>query len=120
MAGARGANNPNASGINRFTILTPFPRSPVRAKLEQEGRILSNDWSRYTADKVVFRPKRMTPHELQTMYDYAWDTFYASEGPELRMGTLFKKVIQKEIENGTYQRRHDVGRRRSFVRRAEA
>ena len=103
-----------------FTILTPFPHSPVRAKLEEEGRILSNDWSRYTADRVVFQPKRMTARVLQAMYDYAWDTFYAGEGPELRMGSLFKKVIRREMENGTYQRRHDVGRRRSFARRAEA
>ncbi len=103
-----------------FTLLTPFPHSPVRAKLEREGRILSNDWSCYTADRVVFRPQRMSPHELQEMYHYAWDTFYAGEGPELRMGTLFKRVIQKEMEHGTYQRRHDLGRGRSFRKKAGA
>ena len=28
-----------------FTILTPFPHSPIRAQLEREGRILSNNWT---------------------------------------------------------------------------
>jgi radical SAM superfamily enzyme YgiQ (UPF0313 family) len=100
-----------------FTILTPFPHSPVRVDLERTGRLLSNDWSKYTADKVVFQPKRMTPEKLERMYHYAWDTFYDSRGAELRMANLFKKVIQKEIEDGTYQRRN-LTMRRSFPRRA--
>jgi len=100
-----------------FTILTPFPHSPVRAEFERAGRILSNDWSQYTADQVVFQPQRMAPEELERLYHYAWDTFYAEGGPELRMANLFKKVIQKEMEDGTYQRQ-DLRRRRSFMKKA--
>jgi radical SAM superfamily enzyme YgiQ (UPF0313 family) len=90
--------------LAEFTILTPFPHSPIRTKLEQEGRILSNEWESYTADKVVFQPKRMTPEKLQEMYYYAWDTFYGTSDYPLRMGELFKKAIRREIENGTYIR----------------
>jgi radical SAM superfamily enzyme YgiQ (UPF0313 family) len=100
-----------------FTVLTPFPHSPVRAQLEQAGRILSNDWSQYTADQVVFQPQQMTPEELERLYHYAWDAFYAGSGPELRMANLFKKVIQKEMEDGTY-RRQDLRARRSFMKKA--
>ena len=46
----------------------------------------------------------MTPEKLQEMYYYAWDTFYADGGHQLKMGDLFKKVIQREMEDGTYYR----------------
>jgi radical SAM superfamily enzyme YgiQ (UPF0313 family) len=96
-----------------FTVLTPYPHSPIRAKLEQEGRILNNNWVDYTADTVVFKPKKMTPEKLQELYDFAWDTFYQGHGGQLRMGELLKKVIHREMEDGTY-RRYDPRRRRSF------
>lgn len=101
--------------VAEFTVLTPFPHSPIRRKLEQEGRILSNDWSRYSADKVVFQPRQMTPDRLQELYHYAWDTFYAGSGHQLKMGELFNRVIRREIEDGTY-RRYEPRSRRTFNR----
>ncbi len=90
--------------IAEFTIVTPFPHTPIRERLEQQNRILSSDWSRYTADKVVFQPQRMTVGDLQAMYNYAWDTFYAESGYQLRMGQLFQRVIEREMADGTYRR----------------
>ncbi len=87
-----------------FTILTPFPHTPIRASLEQQGRILSNDWTRYTAGEVVYQPKLMSPDQLQRAYEYAWDTFYGDAGQELKMASLFMKVIQKERADGTHVR----------------
>lgn len=99
--------------VAEFTIMTPFPHSPIRRRLEQEGRILSNDWSRYTADKVVFQPKQMTPEKLQELYTYAWDHFYAQGGHQLKMGELFKQVIRREMDDGTYHR-YNPRKRRIF------
>jgi len=90
--------------VAEFTILTPFSQSPIRRQMEKEGRILSNDWLKYTADKVVFQPKQMTPEKLQELYYYAWDTFNAESGHQLKMGELFKKVIRREMDDGTYHR----------------
>jgi radical SAM superfamily enzyme YgiQ (UPF0313 family) len=90
--------------VAEFTILTPFPHSPIRAQLESEGRILSNNWLEYTADKVVFQPKKMSPEKLQEMYHYAWDTFYAEGGHALKMGKLFKDVMLREMQDDTYRR----------------
>jgi len=95
--------------LAEFTILTPFPHTPIRAQLEKEGRILSNRWEDYTCDKVVFQPRNMTCAELQDMYYYAWDTFYKSCSQELKMGELFLKVIKREFEDGTYQRPKQTG-----------
>jgi len=104
--------------VAEFTIMTPFPHSPIRAQLEQDGRVLSDDWSRYGADRVVFRPKNMTPDKLQELFYYAWDTFYAGSGHALKMGELFKRVIAREMADGTY-RRYDVGSRRGFRKEVE-
>ena len=96
-----------------FTILTPFPHTPIRKKLEKQNRILSNNWLEYTCDKVVFQPALLSPDKLQEMYHYAWDTFYQGGGHQLRMGNLFKKVIAKEMDDGTYLR-YNPRRRRTF------
>jgi radical SAM superfamily enzyme YgiQ (UPF0313 family) len=90
--------------IAEFTIMTPFPHTPIREQMQQEGRILSNDWTQYTADRVVFQPRKMSVDKLQELYEYAWDTFYADSGYQLRMGQLFQKVIEREIADGTYRR----------------
>lgn len=99
--------------VAEFTIMTPFPKSPIRIQMENEKRILSNDWLKYTADKVVFQPKHMTPEKLQEMYYYAWDAFNADSGHQLKMGELFKQVIRREMDDGTYHR-YNPRKRRIF------
>jgi radical SAM superfamily enzyme YgiQ (UPF0313 family) len=54
-----------------FSILTPFPGTPLRKRLEEEGRIFDHDWSHYDMSHVVFRPKKMTAQELQDGYLWA-------------------------------------------------
>ena len=51
-----------------FHILTPYPGTPYFEQMKAEGRILHEDWDRYDTANVVFRPKRMTPEELQEGY----------------------------------------------------
>jgi radical SAM superfamily enzyme YgiQ (UPF0313 family) len=83
-----------------FTVLVPFPHTPVRAQLEREGRILHNDWIRYTGSEVVYRPAKMTPDVLEKMYHYAWESFYREADPSTRMARLFLNVIHKELKDG--------------------
>ena len=90
--------------MSEFSILTPFPHTPVTATYEKEGRILHRDWGRYTTAEVVYKPKNMTPDELQEMYAYAWDNFYKDVPQSLRMARLFTEVVRKEMADGTYQR----------------
>lgn len=47
-----------------FNILTPLPGTPLYTKMENEGRLLTKDWGKYTQDQVVFQPNNMTPEEL--------------------------------------------------------
>jgi radical SAM superfamily enzyme YgiQ (UPF0313 family) len=54
-----------------FSILTPFPGTPLQERLEEEGRILDRDWSHYDMSHVVFKPEKMTVQELQEGYLWA-------------------------------------------------
>ncbi|MEQ8763044.1 MAG: radical SAM protein [Planctomycetota bacterium] len=51
-----------------FHILTPYPGTPLFRQLEREGRLLHKDWSRYDTAHAVFRPKHMSPEQLEAGY----------------------------------------------------
>ncbi len=51
--------------VLEVNILTPYPGTKLFEKLDQQGRILTKDWSHYTQVEVVFEPKHMSPQELQ-------------------------------------------------------
>jgi radical SAM superfamily enzyme YgiQ (UPF0313 family) len=91
--------------LAEFTVLTPFPHTKAFDDLNSQGRILSFDWNDYSADKVVFQPKQMSPERLQQLLDYAWNTFYKEEPQELKMFKLLKKVAYREMAANTYRKR---------------
>ena len=49
-------------------ILTPFPGTPLFSRLKEEGRILTEDWSRYDSYTCVFRPRNLAPERLTDLY----------------------------------------------------
>lgn len=53
-----------------FHILTPYPATPLFRRMESEGRLLHRDWNLYDTAHCVFRPKHMTPEDLEE--GYAW------------------------------------------------
>jgi radical SAM superfamily enzyme YgiQ (UPF0313 family) len=68
------------AGVDVASIgsLTPFPGTPIFRKLEEEGRILTWDWSKYNArTDVVFRPRQMTPNQLQAGVEWVTKQFYS-------------------------------------------
>jgi radical SAM superfamily enzyme YgiQ (UPF0313 family) len=68
------------AGVDVASIgsLTPFPGTPIFRKLEAEDRILTRDWSKYNArTDVVFRPRLMTPDQLQTGVEWVTKQFYS-------------------------------------------
>ena len=60
-----------------FSILTPYPGTRLHQRLVKEGRMLSNDWSLYDANHVVFRPKTFTPDQLLAGYYGALKEVYS-------------------------------------------
>jgi radical SAM superfamily enzyme YgiQ (UPF0313 family) len=55
-----------------FHILTPYPATPLFRRMEAEERLLHRDWTLYDTAHAVFRPKHMTPEELELEQGYAW------------------------------------------------
>ncbi|MCP4199663.1 MAG: radical SAM protein [Proteobacteria bacterium] len=100
--------------LAEFTILTPFPHTRTYEELHAEGRILHRHWDQYTADKVVFKPKNLTEDKLQELYHLAWDTFYQGEPQQIKMASLLKTAIKREMDNGVLNRFKKPRRRRSL------
>jgi len=69
-------------------ILTPYPQTPVYEQLVRQGRMLTDDWTQFDMMNVTFRPKNMTPWELQEEFYHAAGHFYDFRSA-LRIGSLF-------------------------------
>ena len=48
-----------------FNVLTPYPGTATYKMLKDEDRIITEDWKLYDHNNVVFKPKNMTPLELE-------------------------------------------------------
>ena len=64
--------------LAQITPVTPLPGTVIHQQLESEGRILTRDWSYYDFFHVVFKPKKMTPEELQVGTDKVVKQFYST------------------------------------------
>jgi len=49
----------------QFLVLTPLPGTETYEEFWKQGRIMVQDWSKYTGHHVVFRPRKMTAYQLQ-------------------------------------------------------
>jgi radical SAM superfamily enzyme YgiQ (UPF0313 family) len=98
-----------------FHILTPYPDTPLFRRMDREGRLLHKDWTLYDTAHCVFRPKHMTPEELEAGYAWLYERLFSLESiwarrpldalavpPYLAMAILYKRmnpVWRRLIEN---------------------
>jgi radical SAM superfamily enzyme YgiQ (UPF0313 family) len=75
-----------AIDLPRFAVLTPFPGTPLHARLAREGRILTTDWEKYDGQHVVFEPQRMSVAELREGHERAWQAVYGYGAIIRRLG----------------------------------
>ena len=57
-------------------ILTPYPGTPVYEKFKKENRMITDQWDWFDMMNVTFKPKHMTPWELQEEFYHAATSFY--------------------------------------------
>lgn len=62
--------------LPRYAVLTPFPGTPLFHRLKSEGRILTEEWSLYDGQHVVYQPRRLSPAELLRGTEWAWKQTY--------------------------------------------
>ncbi|MBZ0165831.1 MAG: B12-binding domain-containing radical SAM protein [Candidatus Omnitrophica bacterium] len=63
--------------LPRFSVMTPFPGTPLYRSLEAQGRIIDRNWANYDVEHCVIRPQHMTPRELEDGLDWTWNQTYA-------------------------------------------
>lgn len=81
-----------ASDIDAYqlqpAVLTPYPGTPVYEQFVREDRMLAQSWSWFDMMNVTFRPKNLTPWELQQEFYHASRAFYNFKSA-FRIGKLF-------------------------------
>jgi len=77
--------------LPRFALLTPFPGTPLHARLDREGRILTKDWQFYDGQHVVFQPRHLTPQRLLEGHVAAWQKVYS-------YGAIAKRLAKARID----------------------
>jgi radical SAM superfamily enzyme YgiQ (UPF0313 family) len=60
-----------------FHILTPYPGTPLFGRMESEGRLLHKDWRLYDTSHAVFRPRHMTPDQLEAGYAWCYEQLFS-------------------------------------------
>jgi radical SAM superfamily enzyme YgiQ (UPF0313 family) len=125
-----------------FHILTPYPGTPLFRQMEGEGRLLHKDWRLYDTSHVVFRPRHMTPDELQEGYARCYERLFSHRSiwrrrptdgravlPYLAMSYLYKRsnrlwhlLIRHRLTATVWRPLVELTRRRhlKFRRRLEA
>jgi len=88
----------------RFLASTPYPGDELHGALDREGRMLTEDWSRFDGDHVVFEPARMSPAELLDAL-----------GRARRVARPLRRALGRAIEGGLALAAHRLpsSRRRS-------
>ncbi len=85
----------------QFTVLTPYPGTPMFEEMKERGLIETYDWSKYTTVDPVIRTEHLTSKDLSILIKYAYLSFYADPRfilKRLSEGDLFiVKKILKEI-----------------------
>ena len=66
--------------VSHSVIVIPFPGSEFYKKMEQEGRLLTKDWSQYDGRHIVFQPAKMSPQEIMEGMKWFEDKFYGGIG----------------------------------------
>ena len=86
----------------QFTVLTPYPGTPLFNYAKQHGLIEDWNWEHYTTIRPVMRGFHFTRQELGRMLKYAYRRFYLRPSflyRELRAGRLkdLFSIIMREV-----------------------
>jgi radical SAM superfamily enzyme YgiQ (UPF0313 family) len=87
-----------------FHILTPYPATPLFRQMEAAGRLLHRNWGLYDTAHAVFRPRHMSPEELEHGYQWIYERLFShasiwrrrpedlrAVAPYLAMSYLYKR-----------------------------
>jgi radical SAM superfamily enzyme YgiQ (UPF0313 family) len=74
-----------------FSILTPYPGTPIFDHALKNNLLLTKDWSKYTATEPIMKIKGATEKQLKALFQKAYISFY------LRPRILLKWIKNKQL-----------------------
>lgn len=81
----------------QITVMTPFPGTPLYARMKQEGRLLQPEaWDTCTLFDINFQPARMSVDELRSGLIELGEKVYNAEFTERRRRKFFQR--QRELQ----------------------
>lgn len=81
----------------QVTVQTPFPGTPLYARLAKEGRLLKDKtWDHCTLFDVTFEPKQMTVKELEDGMKWLFKELY-SEEEFLKRKRHYMEIIKSRV-----------------------
>jgi len=75
----------------QFSILTPYPGTPLYDYADKQGLLTTKNWSKYTATEPIMKLKNLTTKQIKWLFEKAYVTFY------LRPKILWKWIRQKQF-----------------------
>jgi radical SAM superfamily enzyme YgiQ (UPF0313 family) len=97
--------------VTYFSILTPYPGTRLHKRLVREDRILTQDWSLYDANHVVFKPRTLTADQLLEGYCRVFKEVYSFPSIFKRLwGTTAWKNLFYPMNLGFRQSVHRLAR----------
>ncbi|MBN1183932.1 MAG: B12-binding domain-containing radical SAM protein [Bacteroidales bacterium] len=66
----------NALTTSTYHILTPYPGTRLYENMDRTNRIITKDWDLYDTRHVVYKTTKLSEHELENGYWWAYNEFY--------------------------------------------
>jgi anaerobic magnesium-protoporphyrin IX monomethyl ester cyclase len=60
----------------QFSILTPYPGTPIFDYAKKHGMLLTENWSKYTATEPIVKIEGASENEIKALFQKAYITFY--------------------------------------------
>lgn len=90
----------NALTTCTFHILTPYPGTGLYKTMEEQGRILHNQWNLYDTRHVVYKTVGLNADELKAGYDWAYRSFYS--WPNIAKASLHHENVKHAVKHFAY------------------
>lgn len=84
----------NKIPVPKFYILTPLPGTDFYKEIKENGRLLHENYTKYTTTDCVFTPQKFTPDELESAYMKLYKTVYSY--PNIFRRIIFNRGILKK------------------------
>jgi hypothetical protein len=83
-----------------YHIMTPYPGTALHRRIADDDRIVTEDWDLYDTRHVVFKPRRMTPEQLEAGCWRAYRDFYA--WPAIWKGAAGQDTLKGRVRHLAY------------------